>query len=243
MMPALAIGLLILVGVMLVTRWFANTPPSQVLKTGRWAGIVLLLLAVIGLAVTGRLGWALAAFAGLVPRLVRLLQLAPLLRFLKGRLGSSSPPSGGGGGDSHVETPFLRMVLDHDSGSLSGEVLSGPLAGRALSSLSFDEAMAFRRSCAAHSQTLQLLDAWLDRVWPDWRSAPQGDGNGGAAVGPRPAMTRQEALDILGLPPDADAEAIKAAYHRLMVRLHPDLGGSNYLAAKINQAKDLLLRD
>ena len=56
-------------------------------------------------------------------------------------------------------------------------------------------------------------------------------------------MSRQEACDILGVAPDANRDAIKEAHHRLMVRLHPDHGGTNYLAAKINQAKDLLIKD
>ena len=108
-----------------------------------------------------------------------------------------------------------------------------------MSQLSFEEALALHRFCAADPQSAQLLEAWLDRIWPDWREASDPHVAGPRESGP---MSRREACEILGVAPDAGFDAIKAAHHRLMVRLHPDHGGSNYLAAKINQAKDLLLK-
>jgi hypothetical protein len=69
------------------------------------------------------------------------------------------------------------------------------------------------------------------------RSGGAGGGNAGR-VGP---MSRREALDILELPEGASADEVRAAHRRLMVKLHPDHGGSTYLAAKINRAKDVLL--
>ncbi|MGC2204071.1 MAG: DnaJ domain-containing protein, partial [Stellaceae bacterium] len=87
----------------------------------------------------------------------------------------------------------------------------------------------------------------LDRVRPDWRDELAGAGarsSGNAGGTARPAsgdMTVEEAYAILGLGPGADAEAIKEAHRRLMVKLHPDHGGSDYLATKINRARDVLL--
>lgn len=58
----------------------------------------------------------------------------------------------------------------------------------------------------------------------------------------RTAMTPNEARRLLGIDPGADAEAIRAAHRRLIARVHPDSGGSEELAQKINMARDLLLK-
>jgi len=238
-MTVLFAGLLILVAVMMVSRWFVAASPATVLRGAKWTGGIVLVGAIVLLVVTGRLGWALAALAGLVPWLVRLLHFRNLFRLLRSGFRRRSGVHASSGGGSRVETRFLHMTLDHDSGNLSGEVMDGPFAGRSLSQLSFEEALAVHRFCAADPQSSQLLEAWLDRTWPDWRETSDPHVTGPGETGP---MSRQEACEILGIAPDAGLEAIKAAHHRLMVRLHPDHGGSNYLAAKINQAKDLLLK-
>lgn len=145
---------------------------------------------------------------------------------------------------SRVATGMLAMELDHDTGQMDGEVLAGPLKGRRLSGLSETELRGLHRHCGkAADQSLALLEAWLDRSKLDWRQAWGKTAGGGGAVAGGGAMSRDEAFAVLGLKAGADPADIRAAHRRLMKEFHPDKGGSDYLAAKINQAKDILLQD
>lgn len=144
---------------------------------------------------------------------------------------------------SRVASGLFEMELDHASGSLSGRIVSGPHAGALLDDLDLATLVALRAGCDA--QSLSLLEAYLDRRAPAWRENAQGDAGGGdlggAARARSGAMTEQEAYQVLGLEPGAGLEAIRAAHRSLMKKLHPDQGGSDYLAARVNQAKDILL--
>ena len=148
-----------------------------------------------------------------------------------------------------VRTALLEMSLDQATGALAGHVLAGSFTGRELGSLSRTELGQLWRECrAGEAQSRQLLEAYLDRRWPEWRSElPRGAGEGSTgnsqsgATPARARMTRQEAFEVLGLAPNAELEEIKSAHRNLMKRMHPDQGGSNYLAAKINEAKEILL--
>ncbi len=239
-MVQLFAGLIVLVALMMVARWFVSATPGTLVRTTKWTGAALLVGSGVLLVTTGRMGWALAAVAGLAPWLIRLVHMHNLYRTLRVTFQRMSGGRPGPGRSSRVETRFLRMTLEHDSGALSGEVTDGPFRGRKLSQLSFDEAIELHRQCAADSQSTQVLEAWLDRTWPDWRERPRGSPPPGTPSG---AMTRDEAFAVLGVEPGASREEIKAAHRRLMGHMHPDHGGSNYLAAKINQAKDILLND
>ncbi|MFO1034564.1 MAG: DnaJ domain-containing protein [Hyphomicrobiales bacterium] len=157
--------------------------------------------------------------------------------------GFSWPGSRSSGQKSRVATALLSMELDHDSGGMDGDVLAGPSKGRRLSSLSQQELITFHVLCTgAGDQSKQLLEAWLERNRPEWRDAFSGTGSSGSAPKGRSGpMSREEALAVLGLSAGASAEDVKAAHRRLMKDFHPDKGGSDYLAAKINAAKDVLL--
>jgi hypothetical protein len=167
----------------------------------------------------------------------------PLLIRVRSLLDRFRPPSGGQ--TSTVSTPFLRMTLDHDTGSMTGTILHGRFSGMRVEELGSADLLALLRECRAEDEEgARLLEAYLDRVHPDWRDELAGERGGGSSRGAAPSsgdMTVEEAYAILGLAPGADADAIKEAHRRLMVKLHPDHGGSDYLATKINRARDLLL--
>lgn len=156
------------------------------------------------------------------------------------RRGRHGPSDGDDGQVSRVTTDHLEMMLDHASGVMEGRVLAGRLAGRELSSLKPVELVGLWQDWRyVDPASAQLIEAYLDRVHASWRDdmARRNASMGGTDGG----MSREEALELLGLPADADADAIRQAHRTLMSKLHPDRGGSTYLAAKINQAKDVAL--
>lgn len=239
MLPLLLAGVVLALGLYLLARAFLSASPRALSLGIRYGGVGLGAAVFLFMAVRGELGPLLALGALVVPLLAR-------VRRRREAAARAQPSSGQ---SSRVETLYLRMTLDHDSGTMDGEVLHGPYRGRTLDSLAPAEASALLDDCRQQDpQSAAVLEAWLDRAHPDWRerfAADAGGRSGGAhssGGGGGGAMTREEAYEILGLSPGASAEQIKEAHRRLMMGVHPDLGGSTYLAAKINQAKDLLLR-
>ena len=177
-MAVLFAGLLILVAVMMISRWFVTASPATVLRTAKWTGGVLALGVFLLLCISGRLGWALAVLGALTPWLARIIYMRTLFRFFRSRFAGGAGVNAPSARQSQVNTAFLKVTLDHDSGMLTGEVMDGPLAGRQLSQLSFEAALELHRFCAADPQSSQLLEAWLDRTWPDWREAASLHGGG-----------------------------------------------------------------
>src|SRR5882757_1122878 len=227
-------GFAVLSGFLLLVYLFVNADPARLARGLKVTGIVIAVLAVATLAVSGRLAALLMPLAMLMPLLIRVRSVLDRYR----------PPSGGQ--SSKVETPFLRMNLDHDTGTMEGTILRGRFAGMRLEELAPADLLALLRECRAEDEEgARLLEAYLDRVRPDWRDELAGERTAGTGRGnARPTsgdMSVEEAYAILGLSPGADAEAIKDAHRRLMVKLHPDHGGSDYLATKINRARDVLL--
>jgi hypothetical protein len=136
------------------------------------------------------------------------------------------------------------MELDHDSGSMRGRILTGRYAGTALDAL--DPPTLIGLLGEIDSDSRDLLAAYLDRRQPGWREHAQGDATARAGVGGTATsggkMTEQEAYQILGIQPGASAQDVSRAHRSLIKKLHPDQGGSTYLAARINEAKDVLIR-
>lgn len=238
------IGLMTLLGAIAWLKWLANAEPAAVKRSVFYASGLLLLLATLLLIGTGKLpaAFGTATLAFVVYQRYR--QLKGLWNIYSSWSGRGGGRTGGGGGQaSVVETEWLRMTLNHDTGELAGEVLSGAFAGRGLTELGEAELAAlYRELRAVDGESARLLEAYLDRVAGDhWRDGAAG-GESGAGPAASAAITEEEALGILGLSKGADAKAVRDAHKRLIKKLHPDLGGSDYLAAKINEAKEFLLR-
>jgi hypothetical protein len=233
-------GFAVLSGFLLLIYLFVNADPARLARNLKWAGITVAGVAVVALVV-------LPPARELAALLFPLAMAMPLLVRVRAILDRHRPPASGQ--TSTVATAFLRMTLDHDTGSMEGTILRGRFAGMRLDELGLADLLALLRECRAEDEEgARLLEAYLDRLHPDWRDELAGE-RGGATGGSgtrsaRPAsgdMTVKEAYAILGLSPGADPDAIREAHRRLMVKLHPDHGGSDYLATKINRARDVLL--
>src|SRR5690625_879091 len=230
-------GLFLLILVLAALGWFANAPPGDVLRVLRWTAVV----AGIGLFLLVLLGAARQLLALALPLLLPLLARLPeLLRRLRGVSGPASAKV------STVETRFLRMELEHDSGAMVGTVLEGRHRGRRLSELPLEELVELWIDYRVEDeQSADVLQAYLDRSeGPDWRhQAGVGrEEDAGRSSGPsHQPMGVEEARAILGVGPHAGEAEIRAAHRRLMQQMHPDRGGSDYLAAKVNEARQVLL--
>ncbi len=153
--------------------------------------------------------------------------------------GLSGPAQKSAGQTSRIVTDHLEVELDHDTGRIRGRVLKGFFAGRDLESLAPVEMAHLWQDCRfADPQSAQILETYLDHAHPTWRE-DMARSDGERTVGG--SMTREQALDILGLQPGASEDDVRRAHRELMMKLHPDRGGSTFLAAKINEAKDVLL--
>lgn len=240
MLSYFLMGVALLAGLILIGRWYATADPKLLVKALMGAALGVIVVVVLFLAVTGRIFWALGAAAALLPWIMRFARAARTAKNYSRMAGM------GGGQTSTVNTRFLNVTLNHETGEVDGEVIEGPCAGRALSTLSLQELVDLLKQCwIEDQQSTQVLEAYLDRVHPDWRTTANADfSSDDTKAGERAGaggMTREDAYDILGLQPGASEGEIKAAYHRIISALHPDKGGSNFLAAKVNEAKDLLL--
>jgi hypothetical protein len=177
-----------------------------------------------------------------------LLAAAGLSAITMGRIGPID--LGGGkrtrGSVSTVRTNWFEMRLDHDSGSMSGTVRRGRHVGMLLDDLKRQDLYRLVTEVAddGDGESSALLEAYLDRRVPGWREHVESDPAAGtSSAADAGSMTDEQAYEILGLLPGAGQAEIRAAHRRLMKAVHPDQGGSTFLAAKINQAKDRLLRN
>ncbi|UPG70991.1 hypothetical protein MVG78_10160 [Roseomonas gilardii subsp. gilardii] len=228
-MAWIALGSLSLLLLLLALRGFASASPAQVKAALFWLA-VFLALALGGLLVlSGRGPVALFLLFTLGPLAWRRWQSRRLAR----GFGAAPPPQGSP--EDAVETATLSLRIDPASGIMSGTVLRGRYAGRDLARLQRSQIEEIFADCLENDpDSLPLLEAWLARMQPEGEEKPPPPGSA--------PMRREEALAVLGLPPEASPEQVQAAYLRLMRVAHPDRGGSDWLAARLNEARDTLLR-
>lgn len=239
--------LLLLLGLVAGLYFFFDWLSRQPARA-RWQGVaVLLALGLLLLVLTGRAHWLVAVFAALLPFLRGLLRLlggipSPLLkRVLAGMGAARSRPEPSSGKTSTVQSKYIRMTLNHDSGDIDGEVLAGQFKGCTLDNLNLEALLLLLGECQDDAESVALLQAYLDREYADtWQQQAGAQGQRQSASEPG-EMSREEALQVLGLSADASEAEIVDAHRRLMQKLHPDRGGSAYLAAIINLAKETLL--
>ena len=230
-MPALFFGILVLVLLLWGLNGFAKADPKLLVKVLRPSGGILALAAAGFLGLRGELQVAI-----------------PLGAFGLGLLGWGPFAQAGwfqrtqktAGQVSRVRAPFLEMELDHDTGAMRGTVLAGRCQGQSLDALEMSALLSLLAEFDPDSRA--LLAAYLDRREPNWREQAQDNATAGQGPVPRGKMTEEEAYQILGVPAGASDADIGRAHRALMKKLHPDQGGSTYLAAQINEAKEVLLR-
>jgi hypothetical protein len=219
-------------------------------------GGALILLAVLAgllsvkpsaLAATLRYGLpvAMAGLGGVLTLIGRASIGIPLLAFaaaLFSRARRAARATRQPGGQSYVRSAALEMELDLDTGEMNGLVLAGSFEGSELNNLDEPDLMQLHAELSGDPESLGLLEAYLDRRTPDWRAGLDMDDDTGLRASPGSgAMTQKEAYEVLGLGAGASEAEIREAHRRLMKRMHPDAGGSAFLAGRINEAKAVLL--
>lgn len=247
----LALGGVVLLVALALMQGFARASVATIRQALIVAGATLGAALLLALLLSGRLMQAMWALALVGPLAWRAWQgWRTARRFARGGGGGAA---GAAESETTVETATLAMTLHHGSGRMTGTVRRGRFAGADLAELDLAALLALLEDCRAEDpESVPLLEAWLDRTRPDWRDSAEagaaGDrAGGGSARGPPPSsrggpMSRAEALAVLGLAEGATEEEIRAAHRRLMRGAHPDRGGSDWLAARLNEARDTLLR-
>lgn len=238
MIGFLVAGLLVLIFLLLLARAFVNANAASLASSLRILAAVLLVIAGLALCVARRFEFGLPLF-GLA---YAVYQRNALKGF--GTAGSSSTTSADGSDapQSTVTSIYFVMQLNHETGDLRGEVIKGAYTGQKLDELDQDHLIALYSEVAADEDSRSLLEVYLDRRFPTWREDIQGDADTGrTGTAQSGIMSEEEAYQILGLSPGASPSDIRIAHRRLMKSVHPDMGGSAFLAAKVNQAKDRLL--
>jgi hypothetical protein len=235
----LVIGLILLFLLLSAIKQFARMDAAAAARLVRHGGGVIGLIGAALLLLRGRVGFA-AALAGMAASFAGWRAFGPAWTSFR----TAGPEAGGRPGRvSTARSAMIEMRLDHDSGVMSGVVFAGAQAGKAIEALSRPELLNLREELLRDDpQGANLLEAYLDRRFAGWREAEESQRERRGSVGAGGAMTRREAYEVLGLSEGADEADIIRAHRTLMKKFHPDHGGSTALAARVNQAKDVLMQ-
>ncbi len=234
-MLRLLLALAVVIGLIYLWFWLRKTSKNQKGKAIKlillygFASMVLLMV------ISGRVHWLFALPGLALPWIQRALLARQAWRLFR----SSQPAKSGN--KSKVETNYFVMILDHDSGDLTGEVLRGKYAGKQMTDLSLENLLELLAECRANDgQSAALLEAYLNRnCGDDWQSNDTHE-NETDDLNATP-MDRREAAEILGIEEHSSEKIIKDAHRKLIQKLHSDRGGTDYLASLINQERDILL--
>lgn len=231
--------ILIIAGIVLILllyKWIKTQPANQ-----RWKYMAIAIgVVLLGLVLAGKLPVAalLAALLPLVQRILTIMAYLPTMQRAWQSLSGNKPSAGQ---KSQVETNYLEMELDHDSGELSGIVKTGLFAGKSLANLSLAELLQLHEEyCQIDEDSRLLLENYIDRTHgTEWRDTSEHQSStSSGSTGP---LSLDEAYAILGLQKDPTKADVISAHKRLIQKLHPDRGGSSYLTIRINQARDIVL--
>jgi hypothetical protein len=244
MIPLVAGVVLLWVGSMLMREFMRASPAAMARRMRQGGGTVLMIFALL-LLTRGQIGLALG-FGGLGFWLFTGRRASPWSSM---RAGMRRGPKRGR--MSRVRSATIEMELDHATGAMRGLVLAGLFEGSRLEQLDRDRLGELYGFCqSADHEGARLLEAYFDRRFPGWRIAAQHERHAGRRKGsdtgaPRGrsnAMSEEEAYELLGLAEGASREEVARAHRNVMKKAHPDHGGSTDLAARVNEAKDILMR-
>lgn len=226
--------LILLVAVIFAIFWSyrkLNLLPAEqkkkaYLTLGLWVCVLVLVLGVV----TGRLHWLGIIFAFVIGAAKLGLRFFPILKFIGSRAGVKNPI---------FNTPNLACAVDMKSQKIQGEVLTGELKGRRLESLTLEEILALREQYKdSDKRAFYLLLVLLKQR--SYHSGQQHSDNTNDYSDIN-APDICEAIQILGISKDYTKQDIIDAHRRLIQKLHPDRGGNDYLASRVNEAKEVLL--
>ncbi|ARN82954.1 DnaJ domain-containing protein [Methylocystis bryophila] len=230
---SIILGVLVATLAYLLLRAYAQASPRALAKTIRFGGGTL--CALVG---------GLLVLRGVIAPGLAILGLGLWLIDFSALTAKGFRSARRGGGVSRVRTAIVEMELDRTNGAIRGTVLAGPQEGMPFDQLTRSQLLSLYHFCLSNDpQGARLLEAYFDRRFAGWRQAEERGGDSrSAGARRRQSISEEEAYQILGLKKGAPASEIARAHRDLMKKLHPDHGGATDLAARVNEAKDVLMR-